>query len=156
MEKYNTIYWTPCAAHCLNLLQHDLAKFPWINETIRKAKTVVNFIINRFLKLSLQRKNATKELLRLEIQCLPHFTLCWKELLKVSYTNLVPSLAATLKLDDDDDYLLCFPRTFQMYDLDGWILSFLEYGLRIGPNNSLHSWKVFCFTNPLTMKTWPI
>jgi tryptophanase len=31
MEKHKTIYWTPCAAHYLDLLL-DLAKFPWINE----------------------------------------------------------------------------------------------------------------------------
>ena len=34
MEKYGQIYWTPCAAHCLDLMLHDLAKFPWVNETI--------------------------------------------------------------------------------------------------------------------------
>ena len=64
MEKYRTIYWTPCAAHCLDLLLHDLAKFPWVNETIRRAKTVANFIINHRLTLSLYRKNASRELLR--------------------------------------------------------------------------------------------
>jgi hypothetical protein len=40
MEKYKTIYWTPCVTHCLDLLLHDLAKFPWVNETIRRAKTM--------------------------------------------------------------------------------------------------------------------
>ena len=28
MEKYNHIYLTPCAAHCVDLMLHDLAKFP--------------------------------------------------------------------------------------------------------------------------------
>jgi hypothetical protein len=64
MEKYNQIYWTPCAAHCLDLMLHDLAKFPWVNETIRRAKTIANFIINHRLTLSIYRKNASKELLR--------------------------------------------------------------------------------------------
>eukprot|EP00253_Pinus_taeda_P032271 PITA_32271 len=64
MEKYNQIYWTPCAAHCLDLMLHDLAKFPWVNETIRRAKTISNFIINHRLTLSIYRKNASKELLR--------------------------------------------------------------------------------------------
>ena len=64
MEKYITIFWTPCAAHCLDLLLHDLAKFPWVNETIRRAKTTANFIINHRLTLSLYRKNASRELLR--------------------------------------------------------------------------------------------
>eukprot|EP00253_Pinus_taeda_P010127 PITA_10127 len=64
MEKYNQIYWTPCAAHCLDLMLHDLAKFPWVNETIRRAKTISNFIINHRLTWSIYRKNASKELLR--------------------------------------------------------------------------------------------
>lgn len=38
MDKYRKIYWTPCVAHCLDLLLHDLAKFPWINETVRRGK----------------------------------------------------------------------------------------------------------------------
>ena len=28
MERYTHIYWTPCAAHCLDLMLHNLAKFP--------------------------------------------------------------------------------------------------------------------------------
>jgi hypothetical protein len=64
MEKYTKIYWTPCATHCLDLLLHDLAKFPWVNETIRRGKTIANFIINHRLTLSIYRKNATRELLR--------------------------------------------------------------------------------------------
>jgi hypothetical protein len=64
MEKYKTIYWTPCATLCFDLLLHDLAKFPWINETIRRARTTVNFVINHRLTLSIYRRNATRELLR--------------------------------------------------------------------------------------------
>lgn len=64
MEKYKTIYWTPCAAHCLDLLLHDLAKFPWINETIRKARTTVNFVINHRLTFNIYTKEATRELLK--------------------------------------------------------------------------------------------
>ena len=64
MENYNQIYWTPCAAHCLDLMLHDLAKFPWVNGTIRRGKTIANFIINHHLTLSIYRKNASKELLR--------------------------------------------------------------------------------------------
>jgi len=64
MDKYKTIYWTPCAAHCLDLLLHDLAKFPWINEAIRKGKQISHFIFNHHLTLSLYRKQASRELLR--------------------------------------------------------------------------------------------
>ena len=64
MEKYKKIYWTPCATHCLDLLLHDLAKFPWINEVVRKGKQISHFIINHQLTLSLYRKQASKEILR--------------------------------------------------------------------------------------------
>eukprot|EP00253_Pinus_taeda_P014305 PITA_14305 len=64
MDKYRKIYWTPCAAHCLNLLLHDLAKFPWINETVRRGKQISHFIFNHQLTLSLYRNNASRELLR--------------------------------------------------------------------------------------------
>ena len=64
MEKFQKIYWTPCAAHCLDLLLHDLAKFPWINDAVRKGKHISHFILNHHLTLSLYRKQATKELLR--------------------------------------------------------------------------------------------
>eukprot|EP00253_Pinus_taeda_P032068 PITA_32068 len=64
MDKYRKIYWTPCAAHCLDLLLHDLAKFPWINETIRRGKQISHFIFSHQLTLSLYRNNASRELLR--------------------------------------------------------------------------------------------
>eukprot|EP00253_Pinus_taeda_P002536 PITA_02536 len=64
MDKYRKIYWTPCAAHCLDLLLHDLAKFPWINETLRRGKQISHFIFNNQLTLSLYRNNASRELLR--------------------------------------------------------------------------------------------
>eukprot|EP00253_Pinus_taeda_P017432 PITA_17432 len=64
MDKYRKIYWTPCAAHCLDLLLHDLAKFPWINETVRRGKQISHFIFNHQLTLSLYRNNASRELLK--------------------------------------------------------------------------------------------
>ena len=64
MDKYKRIFWTPCAAHCLDLLLHDLEKFPWINDAVRKGKQISHFIFNHHLTLSLYRKQASKELLR--------------------------------------------------------------------------------------------
>lgn len=64
MDKYRKIYWTPCAAHCLDLLLHDLAKFPWINEIVRRGEQISHFIFNHQLTLNLYRNNASRELLR--------------------------------------------------------------------------------------------
>eukprot|EP01018_Ginkgo_biloba_P005280 Gb_12450 [translate_table: standard] len=61
---FKKIYWTPCAAHCLDLLLHDLGKLPWVNEAIRRGKTISNFVVNHRLTLSIYRKHAMKELLQ--------------------------------------------------------------------------------------------
>lgn len=64
MEKFPTIYWTPCVAHCIDLLLHDLAKLAWVHEVVLREKTIANFIFNHRLTLNLYREKASKELLR--------------------------------------------------------------------------------------------
>eukprot|EP01018_Ginkgo_biloba_P024871 Gb_25958 [translate_table: standard] len=64
MSRFKTIYWTPYAAHCMDLLLHDLGKFPWVNKAIRRGKLIANFVVNHRLTLSIYRKHAKKELLR--------------------------------------------------------------------------------------------
>eukprot|EP01018_Ginkgo_biloba_P020604 Gb_11453 [translate_table: standard] len=64
MARFKIIYWTPCAAHCMDLLLHDLGKLPWVNEAIRRGKLITNFIVNHCVTLSIYRKHATRELLR--------------------------------------------------------------------------------------------
>eukprot|EP01018_Ginkgo_biloba_P022716 Gb_06996 [translate_table: standard] len=64
MARFKTIYWTPCAAHCMDLLLHDLGKLPWVNEAIRRGKLIANFIVNHCITLSIYRKHATREFLR--------------------------------------------------------------------------------------------
>lgn len=50
MEKYPKLYWTPCAAHCLDLLLEDIAKLDRFKDWIVKGKRVTNFIY-RHLRL---------------------------------------------------------------------------------------------------------
>eukprot|EP01018_Ginkgo_biloba_P040246 Gb_04684 [translate_table: standard] len=64
MARFKTIYWTPCVAHCMDLLLHDFGKLPWVNEAIRRGKLIVNFIVNHHITLSIYRKHAMRELLR--------------------------------------------------------------------------------------------
>eukprot|EP01018_Ginkgo_biloba_P021107 Gb_31781 [translate_table: standard] len=56
MARFKTIYWTPCAAHYMDLLSHDLGKLP--------GKLITIFLVNHHLTLSIYRKHATKELFR--------------------------------------------------------------------------------------------
>eukprot|EP01018_Ginkgo_biloba_P001704 Gb_24963 [translate_table: standard] len=64
MARFKTIYWTPCATHCMDLLLHDLGKLPWVNEAIRRGKLIANFIVNHRITLNIYRKHAMRELLR--------------------------------------------------------------------------------------------
>eukprot|EP01018_Ginkgo_biloba_P024716 Gb_23979 [translate_table: standard] len=64
MVRFKIIYWTPCVAHCIDLLLHDLGKLPWVHEAIRRGKLITNFIVNHRITLSIYRKHATRELLR--------------------------------------------------------------------------------------------
>jgi len=34
MKRYQTLYWTLCAAHCANLMLEDTCKISWIKEII--------------------------------------------------------------------------------------------------------------------------
>eukprot|EP01018_Ginkgo_biloba_P025784 Gb_02947 [translate_table: standard] len=61
MERFKTIYWTPCV---MDLLLHDLGKLPWVNEVIQRGKLITNFVVNHRLTLSIYRKHAIKYFLR--------------------------------------------------------------------------------------------
>uniref|UniRef100_A0A8R7V3T3 DUF659 domain-containing protein n=1 Tax=Triticum urartu TaxID=4572 RepID=A0A8R7V3T3_TRIUA len=44
MEKYPTMYWTPCVAHCLDLMLEDVGKIKEFSHCIAKAKRTTGFI----------------------------------------------------------------------------------------------------------------
>eukprot|EP00253_Pinus_taeda_P014087 PITA_14087 len=56
-EKHMTIFWTPCAAHCIDLMLEDIGKIDWVKNTIDHAKSITKFIYNHTLILSLMRKH---------------------------------------------------------------------------------------------------
>eukprot|EP00253_Pinus_taeda_P028843 PITA_28843 len=56
-EKHKTIFWTPCAAHCIDLMLEDIGKLDWVRNTIDHAKSITKFIYNHTLILSLMRKH---------------------------------------------------------------------------------------------------
>ncbi|RVW63597.1 hypothetical protein CK203_057404 [Vitis vinifera] len=45
MKKYN-LYWTPCAAHCIDLIFEDIGKRPSVIKVINNARKITNFIYN--------------------------------------------------------------------------------------------------------------
>ena len=63
MERHPHIFWTPCAAHCIDLMLEDLGKLPWLKEIIEQGRSVCKFIYNHTWVLDLMRKhNDQKEL----------------------------------------------------------------------------------------------
>ncbi|KAH1249951.1 hypothetical protein GmHk_05G013217 [Glycine max] len=64
-EKRKHIYWTPCAAHCIDLMLEDIGKLPLIRKTIRRAINLVGFIYAHSSTLSLLRNFTNKRELTL-------------------------------------------------------------------------------------------
>lgn len=58
------ITWTPCTAHCLDLLLEDIGSMVWAKDTIREAKDLVHFLTNHHKSLAIYREHAELELLK--------------------------------------------------------------------------------------------
>ena len=55
MKNYN-LYWTPCAAHCIDLIFEDIGKRPSVIEVINNARKITNLIYNHGWLLTQMRK----------------------------------------------------------------------------------------------------
>jgi flavoprotein len=70
MEKYNHIFWTPCAAHCIDLMLEDIGKDNLIRDIVHKAQILTNFIYNHQWTLNLMHEAINnREQLRPDITC---------------------------------------------------------------------------------------
>ena len=38
MERHHTLFWTPCATHCIDLLLEDMGKLSFVKEVIDMAR----------------------------------------------------------------------------------------------------------------------
>jgi hypothetical protein len=66
MERYQTLYWTPCATHCIDLMLEDMGKIPWIKEIVESARSVTKYIYNHTYVLTLMRQfTGNKELVHI-------------------------------------------------------------------------------------------
>ena len=64
-SKYRTIFWTPCVAHCIDLMLEDIDKAKWVNNIVEHAKCITKYIYNHSWLCNLMRKNiGGKELVR--------------------------------------------------------------------------------------------
>ncbi|RLN12895.1 hypothetical protein C2845_PM09G14480 [Panicum miliaceum] len=56
MERFPTLYWTPCTAHCLDLMLEDVAKLKEFKKPISRARHVTTFIYRHGRLLSAMRE----------------------------------------------------------------------------------------------------
>eukprot|EP00253_Pinus_taeda_P004556 PITA_04556 len=66
MERHPTLFWTPCAVHCLDLLLEDMGKLSFIKEAVDMARSIPKFIYNHAFVLSLMRRFTRNK----ELRCL--------------------------------------------------------------------------------------
>ncbi|XP_057870338.2 uncharacterized protein LOC131076993 [Cryptomeria japonica] len=65
MERHPSIFWSPCAAHCIDLMLEDIGKIAWIKTCVEKAKNICKFVYNHAWVLNLMRQyTGQKELAR--------------------------------------------------------------------------------------------
>eukprot|EP00253_Pinus_taeda_P027205 PITA_27205 len=65
MERYPNLFWTRCAAHCIDLMLEDIGKIPTVRDIVESSKSITKFIYNHSSVLSLMRKfTNNKELVR--------------------------------------------------------------------------------------------
>ncbi|XP_063937668.1 uncharacterized protein LOC108193722 isoform X2 [Daucus carota subsp. sativus] len=56
-ELYPTLFWTPCAAHCLDLMLEDVGKLPNIKKVINQARRCTTFIYRHGRVLQAMREH---------------------------------------------------------------------------------------------------
>jgi hypothetical protein len=55
IRDYPLIVWSPCIAHCLDLLIEDIIRLPWVKNIITKVKQIVNFVTKKPKVLAIYR-----------------------------------------------------------------------------------------------------
>eukprot|EP00253_Pinus_taeda_P032135 PITA_32135 len=86
MERHPTLFWTPCAAHCLDLLLEDMGKLSFIKEVVDMARSIPKFIYNHAFVLSLMRRfTRNKELRRPAITCFATTFITLQSLLRCQF-----------------------------------------------------------------------
>ncbi|CAL9008817.1 unnamed protein product [Prunus brigantina] len=65
LQNYATIFVSPCASQCLNLILEEFSKVDWVNRCILQAQTISKFIYNNASMLDLMKKfTGSQELIR--------------------------------------------------------------------------------------------
>ncbi|KAL3505831.1 hypothetical protein ACH5RR_031213 [Cinchona calisaya] len=57
IDSHPSIFWTPCASHCINLMLEDFTKLDWITAMLEQAKSITRFIYNHNIILNMMRRH---------------------------------------------------------------------------------------------------
>lgn len=64
-REFQTLFRSPCAVHCINLMFHDIGKLDEVSNIVSKASQITKYIYNHCYPLHLMRKfTRRKEILR--------------------------------------------------------------------------------------------
>ena len=55
-DEFPSIYWFPCAAHCVNFILHDFGKEDIVKTTVSHASVITKYVYNHCFPLYLMRK----------------------------------------------------------------------------------------------------
>ncbi|XP_071697105.1 uncharacterized protein [Rutidosis leptorrhynchoides] len=70
-EKRQNLFWTPCAASCIDQILEDFAKIKWVSECITKAQKITKLVYNHIWLLNLMKREYTdgQEIVRASFTC---------------------------------------------------------------------------------------
>ncbi|XVF12498.1 hypothetical protein REPUB_Repub08aG0124100 [Reevesia pubescens] len=64
-QEFPTLYWSPCAAHCCNLMLQDIGKLDEVCDVVNHASNITKYVYNHCYALHLMRKHTNgREILR--------------------------------------------------------------------------------------------
>ncbi|XP_052204049.1 uncharacterized protein LOC127809325 [Diospyros lotus] len=87
-ERYPTIRWSPCAAHCINLIMKDMSEMNDVKNVATLASKVIVFIYNHKWTLNWLRMRPS-----------------WKEIVRPGATHFSTTFIALKSLHDHKDHL---------------------------------------------------
>ncbi|KAL0395354.1 UNVERIFIED_CONTAM: hypothetical protein Slati_4501600 [Sesamum latifolium] len=56
MDKYPSIFWSPCASNCITKILEDLSKLEWVSTVLKEATTITKYLYSNEWILSTVRK----------------------------------------------------------------------------------------------------
>ncbi|KAM3266919.1 putative protein isoform X1 [Capsicum annuum] len=56
MDKYPSVFWSPCASHCINKMLEDFSKLDWVNVVLKEGNVIAKYIYSNDWILDMMRK----------------------------------------------------------------------------------------------------